>query len=127
MIKNNQTDDRPRPEDQFVISNLETLKVISEPLRIQLLELVAEEPRTVKQLAGELGIAATKLYYHVNLLELHGLIRVTSTRIVSGIIEKQYQVTACRFRVERSLLDLTPAAGDTPLDTLVSSMFDQMR
>jgi DNA-binding transcriptional ArsR family regulator len=127
MMENNQATDQPRPNEQFVISNLETLKVISEPLRIQILELLAEEPRTVKQLAGELGIAATRLYYHVNLLELHGLIRVTSTRIVSGIIEKQYQVTACRFRVERSLLDLTPSAGDTTLDTLVSSMFEQMR
>jgi DNA-binding transcriptional ArsR family regulator len=127
MIENSQATDQPRPDEEFVISNLETLKVISEPLRLQILELLADEPRTVKQLAGELNMAATRLYYHVNLLELHGLIRVTGTRIVSGIIEKQYQVTACRFRVERSLLDLAPSAGDNTLDTLLSSVFEQMR
>jgi DNA-binding transcriptional ArsR family regulator len=127
MMENSQANQQPRPEDELVITNLETLKVISEPLRLQLLELLADEPRTVKWLAGELNMAATKLYYHVNLLELHGLIRVIGTRIVSGIIEKQYQVTACRFRVERSLLNLAPSDGDEPLDTLVSSLFEQIR
>jgi DNA-binding transcriptional ArsR family regulator len=127
MMEENQANERPRPEEEFVITDLETLKVISEPLRLQILELLADEPRTVKQLAGQLNMAATRLYYHVNLLELHGLIRVTSTRIVSGIIEKQYQATACRFRVERSLLNLTPSAGDEALDTLVSSVFDRLR
>jgi DNA-binding transcriptional ArsR family regulator len=61
MLKNSQATDRPRPDDEFVISNLETLKVISEPLRLQLLELLADEPRTVKQLGGELNMAATRL------------------------------------------------------------------
>ncbi|HET9222792.1 MAG TPA: helix-turn-helix domain-containing protein [Roseiflexaceae bacterium] len=127
MIEENRASERPKPDDEFVITNLETLKVISEPLRLQLLELLADEPRTVKQLAGELNMASTRLYYHINLLELHGLIRVTGTRIVSGIIEKQYQVTARRFRVERSLLSLAPSAGDEPLDTLMSSIFEQLR
>jgi DNA-binding transcriptional ArsR family regulator len=127
MMENNQADERPQPDEEFVITNLETLKVISEPLRLQILELLADEPRTVKQLAAELNMASTRLYYHVNLLELHGLIRVTGTRIVSGIIEKQYQVSASRFRVERSLLNLAPSEGDDTLDTLLSSVFEQMR
>jgi DNA-binding transcriptional ArsR family regulator len=127
MMENSQANEQLRPEDELVITSLETLKVISEPLRLQLLELLADEPRTVKWLAGELNMAATKLYYHVNLLELHGLIRVTGTRIVSGIIEKQYQVTACRFRVERSLLDLASSDDNQPLDTLISSLFEQLR
>jgi DNA-binding transcriptional ArsR family regulator len=127
MLEQNQAGEQLRPDEELVITNLETLKVISEPLRLQILELLADEPRTVKQLAGELSMAATRLYYHVNLLELHGLIRVTGTRIVSGIIEKQYQVSACRFRVERSLLSLAPTEGDDTLDRLVSSLFEQMR
>jgi DNA-binding transcriptional ArsR family regulator len=127
MMENNQAGEQPRPDEEFVITNLETLKVISEPLRLQILELLADEPRTVKQLAGELKMAATRLYYHVNLLELHGLIRVTGTRIVSGIIEKQYQVSASRFRGERSLLNLAPLEGDDALDMLLSSVFEQMR
>jgi DNA-binding transcriptional ArsR family regulator len=127
MLENSQAAQQPRPDEEFVIADLETLKVISEPLRLQILELLADKPRTVKQLAGELNMVATRLYYHVNLLELHGLIRVTGTRVVSGIIEKQYQVTACRFRVERSLLSLAPSAGDQALDTLMSGMFEQLR
>ena len=33
-----------------------------------------------------------------------GLIRVVRTRVVSGIIEKHYQVTAREFNVDRRLL-----------------------
>lgn len=115
----------PRPDAEFVITSIETLRVISEPLRMQLLELLADEPRTVKQLAGQLRMPAGRLYYHINLLELHKLIRVVGTRIVSGIIEKQYQAAAARIRVEQGLLALAPA-GASPLSTLVTGMFEQL-
>jgi DNA-binding transcriptional ArsR family regulator len=96
-------------------------------LRLQILALLVEEPRTVKQIAAQLDMAATKLYYHVNLLELHGLIRVTSSRVVSGIIERQYQVTAERFRVARSLLSVSSSAENTTLDTLLSGALEHTR
>ena len=63
---------------------------------------------TVKQIAADLKTPIKKLYYHVNLLEEHGLIRITSTRVVSGIIEKQYRVTAYRLSVERALRSWSP-------------------
>src|SRR5215204_4411779 len=86
------------PAPEFVVSDLETLKVVSDPLRIQLLELLVRGPRTVKQLASEMGTTSTKLYYHMSLLEERGIVRVISTRVVSGIIEKQYAITAYSFR-----------------------------
>ncbi|MCU0495598.1 MAG: helix-turn-helix domain-containing protein, partial [Chloroflexaceae bacterium] len=63
-------------------------------------------------LAKALHVPLKKLYYHVNLLEEHGLIRVSSTRVVSGIIEKQYQVTAYRISVSRKLLANDGTDGD---------------
>lgn len=91
------------PADQMVIKDLETLKVLTEPLRLQILELMAK-PITVKVVAKSLDMPPTKLYYHVSQLEEHGIVRVVATRVVSGIIEKQYQVTAKSFSVDRSLL-----------------------
>ena len=93
------------PADQMVIKDLETLKVLTEPLRLQILELMAK-PCTVKLVAKSLDMPPTKLYYHVSQLEEHGIIRVVATRVVSGIIEKQYQVTAKSFSIDRSLLGL---------------------
>src|SRR5688572_10061938 len=84
-------------DDVLIVTDLETLKLISDPLRLRMLELLRGEPRTVKELARALGVAPTKLYYHVKLLLERELIRVAETRIVSGITEKRYQVTAARL------------------------------
>ena len=85
-------------EEEFIIENVEALKMIADPLRLQIIRNL-DEPRTVKELAERLDKPATKLYYHVNQLEKHQIIRVVDTRIVSGIIEKHYRVTAKSYHV----------------------------
>ena len=114
-------------EEVFLIDNLETLKVVADPLRLKILELLRGEPRTVKQIAADLKTPIKKLYYHVNLLEEHGLIRITSTRVVSGILEKQYRVTAYRLSVERALLSPTAPAGDEGLEAYLSLILDHAK
>jgi len=114
-------------EDIFLIDNLETLKVVADPLRLQILELLRREPQAVKQLAAAMSVPLKKLYYHINLLEAHRLIRVASTRIVSGIIEKQYQVTAYRLSVERALLSLAAPANDEGVDAFLSLILDHAK
>jgi DNA-binding transcriptional ArsR family regulator len=113
------------PAPQFTITSLETLKVFSDPLRQQIIEALLDGAKTVKQIASELDIAPTKLYYHVNLLEEHKLIQVTDTRIVSGIIEKHYQASARRFSIERSLL--TPGEVNGVVDAALDAMLDPIR
>lgn len=123
--------DQPTPSDPFepahelTITTLETLKVFSDPLRQQVIEAVQAAPRTVKQVATELSLTPTKLYYHVNLLEEHGLIRVTDTRVVSGIIEKHYRATARNFAIQRSLLSFG-SKGDG-LRTALDAVIDPIR
>src|SRR5215472_3478772 len=95
--------DNVLPEDFCMISDLETLKVVTDPLRLNLVNLLRGEPRTAKELAKILHLSQTKLYYHIGLLEQHGLIRVVGTRLVSGILEKQYQATAYKLSVDRRL------------------------
>jgi AcrR family transcriptional regulator len=110
-----------QPAEQLTISTLEQLKVFADPLRQQIVETMCDASKTVKQVAAELGLAPTKLYYHFNLLEENGFLVVTDTRIVSGIIEKQYRTAAQGFRVSRSLLN--PALNDGHgLETLLDTM-----
>jgi transposase-like protein len=114
------------PAPEFTIPSLETLKVFSDPLRQQIIEALLDGPKTVKQVAAELDLAPTKLYYHINLLEEHQLIRVTETRIVSGIIEKQYQAIARRFTIQRSLL-MPGEVGGSAIDTALDAILDPIR
>jgi DNA-binding transcriptional ArsR family regulator len=113
--------------DILTISDLETLKVVADPLRLEIFELLRVEPQTVKEVAEALDIPPTRLYYHFRTLEEHGLIRVSGTRVVSGIIEKHYSAAAQRLSVDRSLL--SPGDGDAEdgLGVMLSVILDEAR
>jgi transposase-like protein len=116
-----------QPAPAHTITTLDALKVFSDPLRQQIIEALLEGAKTVKQVAAELDLAPTKLYYHVNLLEEHGLIQVTETRIVSGIIEKHYMAAAREYLIERSLLTPGQNAGGEGLEIAFDAMIDPIR
>jgi DNA-binding transcriptional ArsR family regulator len=111
----------------FTIKDLDTLKVIADPLRWQIVELLVMQTMTVRQLAEKLGLATSKLYYHINTLEEHGLIQVVDTRIVSGIIEKHYRTTATDIDIEPSLLSFTSPAGRENIHSVLLSTLDATR
>ncbi len=95
--------------EKIEITDLETLKALSDPLRLDILKQVGilnrkGERCTVKQLGKLLSMPPTKLYYHVNILEEHKLLVVGDTQIVSGIIEKHYQVCAMNISVSQDLM-----------------------
>jgi DNA-binding transcriptional ArsR family regulator len=115
------------PDEVHIIADVATLQVVADPLRLRILEQLRREPQTVKQLAAALAVAQTKLYYHIKLLEERDLIRVVRTRVVSGIIEKQYGVTAYRLSVERALLSPSAPAPDEGLETFLSVVLDHTK
>ena len=129
MSEEHQKSHSTHPDDIFIINDVETLKVVADPLRLRLLDVLRRGPSTVKQLATVLEVPLKKLYYHVNLLEAHALIRVVGTRLVSGILEKQYQVTAYRLSVDRALLSLTttPEPKQDNLDAFLSVVLDHTK
>ena len=97
--------------EKIEIESMETLKAVSDPLRIDILKQVGIANRkgervTVKQLGKLLDLPPTKLYYHVNMLEEHELLIVGETKIVSGIIEKHYQVCAMNISISKDLMAL---------------------
>lgn len=112
-------------QDEYIIDNTDTMKVIADPLRLRILRNL-RRPRTVKDVAGRLDLPPTKLYYHVNLLEKAEMIRVVETNIVSGIIEKVYQVTARSFRLAEDLL-MDPATHRSGFSDMVAAIFDDVR
>ncbi len=95
---------RPAQSDQVVIDDVSALKAMADPKRMTLLLAMADDPMTVKELAALLDVPPTRLYYHVKMLESHGLIRVAKRRMVSGIEERSYQATAKSWTVSAPLL-----------------------
>lgn len=112
-----------KPKKYHVITNLDELKVISDPLRLQILHLVTPKARTVKQIRDIVGISSTKLYYHMGQLEEAGLVNLVETKIVSGIAEKYYRAAAWGFKLAPDLL----SADEGGVDEFVSFMFDASR
>src|SRR5512137_178457 len=81
------------PEPVMRIGSPETLRVISDPTRMRLMEVMVqrqEPPWSVKELAAALDVPQTRLYHHVEQLLAHGIVRAVERRVVSGIIETRY-------------------------------------
>lgn len=113
----------------LTISDLETLRMMSDPLRLRILQSLAERrgrPTTVKEVAQRLGTPATKLYYHVNLLEERGLVRVHDSRVVSGIIEKSYVPTAQSYAVDKNLFALGGEEAAAATTQSLTSLFSNV-
>ena len=70
--------------------DLETLRVLSDPLRMRMVDLMSRGEWTVKQIAGALGVGQTRLYHHISLLENTGWSASPERGSVSGILEKRY-------------------------------------
>ena len=115
-----------QPDEEFVISDLETIHIVSEPLRLQILEILKETPKTVKMVSKELGVNQVKLYYHFKLLEEHGLLRITEERMVSHLIEKVYQTRARSIRIATDLLTSEKSVSESS-ETLLAYVFDKAR
>lgn len=73
-----------------------TLRVLYDPLKFAVVGLL-NQPMAVKEIAERLGEPISRLYYHVRILERHGLIRAAAERSVGSNIERLYERTAEEF------------------------------
>jgi predicted ArsR family transcriptional regulator len=89
--------------DTYRISDLEQVRLLTDPLKLRLIQEFAEGPRTVGAVAEALGENVTKLYRHVDALLDAGLIEVTRERKKRGTVERTFRAVARRFEVEHSL------------------------
>lgn len=117
-------DEQMEHQPLFVIKDLETLKVITDPLRFQILEVLGEEPQTVKFVADKLGMTSNRLYYHFNLLESAGLIKVVRTQTINNIIEKFYWTTAKEIMVDQDVVNANPEAVVEDINRVIIAALD---
>ncbi len=119
----------PIPAAVHVMTDLEQVKVLADPLRLRILEPLCEAARTTKQVAEILGEKPTKLYHHIDALERVGLIRLEKTRQKRGTLEKYYRAIATSFRADPELFSSASgsqenwaAMGATVLESAVAEL-----
>ena len=116
--------EKPKRKALFLVEDLETLRVLTDPLRMEILQILDQEPHTINQVAEKIGVSNSRLYYHFKILEEHGLISVVQTRMVNNIVEKFYWPTADDFDFDKSLLEFSSESGQENIVRLVSSSLE---
>ena len=90
-------------KEVFKIKALEQVRLLSDPLKLQILQAFAEGAKTTKQVAAELDESITKLYRHVDALHEAGLLVVASEQQKRGTIERTFRAVAERFEADHAL------------------------
>ena len=106
-----------KPAPVLMVNDLETLKILADLLRNQILEILAPERLTVNQIAEKLGLAPSKLYYHINLMEKQGLIQEVVSITKGNIIEKVYWITAYECKMADNLCNFSTSEGQQSIMT----------
>ncbi len=114
-----------KPAPLHTIKDLEAAKAIADPLRLQIIEVLLAKPLTVKQIANKLGLASSKLYYHVNTLEKYDIIRVVDTTVHGNVIEKHYWVTAYNYTMDQEIYNFNvqePEGKENLISTALTTL-----
>ncbi|QPQ29763.1 winged helix-turn-helix domain-containing protein [Lysinibacillus sp. JNUCC 51] len=65
-------------------------KILFNPKKSSILNIVNKQPKTVKEIAHSLGESPSRLYYHIKQLEDAGLLNVAKEEMVGNISQKYY-------------------------------------
>lgn len=90
-------------KEVYKIKDLEQVRLLTDPLKLQLIQSFAENAKTTKQVAAELGESVTKLYRHVDALHDAGLLVISEEKQKRGTIERTFRAVAERFEADHSL------------------------
>ena len=101
-------------KDLLVLRDLECVKAIAHPRRIDILNAFDKEPLSAKQLSEMLDEPHAKINYHIKTLYNVGILELVEEKIKSGIVEKYYYPTANNVVMSRKIIDYTldPASED---------------
>jgi DNA-binding transcriptional ArsR family regulator len=94
------------------------LAVLYDPIRYRVFRAL-ETPRSMAELAAEVGRPANRLYYHVRLLVEAGLVRQVGTRASGRHTERIFGRAARRVRITG---ELQPGAGQGLLGAIAAEL-----
>jgi predicted transcriptional regulator len=87
-------------EAVHVIKETETITLLADMVRRQILRTLSAESLTQAQLAKKLMLSEPTVAHHLKLLKVHGLVRVESTKIESHGIRQKFYAPMARLFIE---------------------------
>ncbi|MBL0388534.1 helix-turn-helix transcriptional regulator [Tumebacillus sp. ITR2] len=95
-------------ERKSIPVTLEQSKLLASALRMQIMNLIAETPRTAKQVADLLKKTPGNIHYHMQRLFDADLLELVDTRTVGGVVEKYYRSRGTLFEAQTLAEDAFP-------------------
>ena len=96
-------------KDIIRIDNIKLLKVISDPIRKQIIDSLYDAPLTASEIADEINFPKDKIYYHIKKLQSAGILIIAESEKVKGITQNKFLNAARKFEVDKKLLGDEPA------------------
>ncbi len=86
----------------ITLTTPEQIKTFSDPYRVQIMFSYKKfnRPATVKEIADSMGETPAKVHYHVKKMLQAGILKLSHTKEIKGIIAKYYELTADSFSIE---------------------------
>jgi DNA-binding transcriptional ArsR family regulator len=82
----------------YIVNDSSIAKILVDPMRRAILELLREKPMTQTQLASELGLTGASLNYHIKVLNSNKLVEIVERKIgAHGIVEIFFSTCAYLF------------------------------
>lgn len=113
-------------KDILVLRDLEEIKAISHPYRLEILEAFDGEPLSAKQLSEILGEPHAKINYHIKNLVSVGILELVEEKVKSGIIEKYYLPKAKMIVIDKSILSSNNDSLVQTLNQASISLFEKI-
>ncbi len=116
-------------QDTYIVKSLKQAKLLSDPLRLRILQEFIERPRTTMQVAESLGEKPSRLYRHVDALQGAGLLELKEERRKRGTTERYLQAIAHHFVIDPTLF-LPGASSRQKIESregMIESLIEMLR
>ncbi|MFW6029825.1 MAG: ArsR/SmtB family transcription factor [Halanaerobiales bacterium] len=88
-------------EEIKVISDVDAIKALSDSFRLKILKILQNEgSASATHIADKMSESASKISYHIKILEKHNIIKLKETRIKGNMVEKIYAPVANEFKLQ---------------------------
>ena len=93
-------------KEVLILRDLECIKAIAHPRRIDVLKAFNKEPLSAKQLSQMLDEPHAKINYHIKTLYKVGILELVEEKIKSGIVEKYYYPKAKNILIDKNIINI---------------------
>ncbi len=94
-------------KEVMVLRDLECIKAVAHPKRIEILNQFKNSPLSAKQLSEILEEPHAKINYHIKMLYKVGILDLVEEKIKSGIVEKYYYPTAKCIEIGKNVFNFS--------------------